>query len=265
MIAYPEIDPVAIALGPVKVHWYGLTYVVGFFAAWLLLRYRAARSPGGWSAAMVDDIIFYGMVGVLLGGRVGYLLFYGLSNIATDPLYPFKIWQGGMSFHGGLLGVILAMMLIARKFARPWLAVTDLVAPIVPLGLFTGRIGNFVNGELWGGPSQLPWAFIVNGQGRHPSQLYEAALEGVVLFVLLLMYASRPRALGAVSGAFLLGYGMFRCAVEFVRVPDEHIGYLAFDWLTMGHVLSTPMILIGVWLIASASRRGMHTAAVTGK
>ncbi len=256
MIKYPSIDPVAIALGPLKIRWYGLAYIAGFIACWLLMRRRAARSGGAFSMHQVEEVIFYGMLGVLLGGRLGYVLFYGLDKALADPLYVLRIWDGGMSFHGGLLGVLTAMALFARRTGKTFLEVTDFLAPAVPPGLFAGRIGNFVNGELWGGPTRLPWGFEVDGRMLHPSQLYEALLEGVVLFVVLWWFSSRPRATGAVSGLFLTGYGTFRFLVEFVRVPDEHLGYLAFGWVTMGQVLSLPMVLLGLWLLLRAAGAG---------
>lgn len=257
MLTYPEIDPVIFSIGPLAVRWYGLMYVIGFVAGWLLARRRSHTSWSVVRPEQVDDLIFYSMLGVIVGGRLGYSLFYGLEHWLADPLYVFKITQGGMSFHGGLLGVMFAMWLYGRRvLKKSMLQVTDFVAPLVPIGLGTGRIGNFINGELWGAPTDLPWGFVVNGVARHPSQLYEALLEGVVLFAILWWFSARPRPIMAVSGVFLAGYGAFRCLVETVRLPDEHIGYLAFGWLTMGMVLTLPMVLAGAALIWFAYRHG---------
>ncbi|NBB82278.1 MAG: prolipoprotein diacylglyceryl transferase, partial [Alphaproteobacteria bacterium] len=263
MLHYPDIDPVAFAIGPLQVHWYGLMYLAGFAAAWLLGRWRASRPGSGWTLEMVDDVVFYCVIGVIAGGRLGYMLFYGFDQILANPLTLFRIWEGGMSFHGGLLGVMLAMLLFARKHGLRFFQVGDFVAPLVPLGLLTGRIGNFINGELWGHATQLPWGMRLPcvrfqeycaglppdaqwSAPLHPSQLYEATLEGLVLFVLLWWFSRRPRPMMAVSGLFLLLYGLFRFGVEFVRQPDAHIGYLAFDWLTMGQLLTLPMLAGGL-------------------
>ena len=252
MLTYPHIDPVAVAIGPLKVRWYGLMYLAGFVMAWWLGRARARRPDCSWTPEQVDDVIFYSAIGVVFGGRLGYVLFYGWDNILADPRYLYRIWEGGMSFHGGLLGVMLAIWLLARKQGRHFWDMGDFASPLVPLGLFAGRVGNFINGELWGKPTEVPWAFIVDGVGRHPSQLYEAFLEGLVLFAILWLYSARPRPRMAISGMFLVCYGVFRFAVEFVRVPDEHLDYLALDWVTMGQVLSTPMILVGCLMLLLA-------------
>jgi phosphatidylglycerol---prolipoprotein diacylglyceryl transferase len=254
MIQYPGFDPIAFSLGPVKVHWYGIMYLLGFAAGWTLARVRAAKPGSSWKPQDVDDLIFFAMLGVILGGRIGYVLFYGLSFWAKDPLYPLKIWDGGMSFHGGLLGVIIAVSLFAWRRRRNAADVLDFTVPLPGLGLFFGRIGNFINSELWGKVTTLPWGFKVNGQVRHASQLYEAFLEGLVLFVIVWWFTSRPRPRWAPSGLFLLISGVARFAVEFVRVPDEHIGYLAGGWLTEGQVLSFPMIIAGIALLAYAYR-----------
>lgn len=254
MLTYPDIDPVLISIGVVKIRWYGLMYVLGFLAAWLLARHRAARDDSVVRPGQVDDLIFYSMLGVIVGGRLGYVFFYGLEYLAADPLYLFKITEGGMSFHGGLLGVGAAMWLYARRLDVRFLALWDFVAPLAPLGLFFGRIGNFINGELWGKPTDMPWGFRVGEQVLHPSMLYEAILEGLVLFVILWTYSRVPRPVMSVTGLFLAGYGLFRFLIEFVRIPDDHLGYLAFGWVTMGQLLSLPMILGGLALIALAYR-----------
>jgi phosphatidylglycerol:prolipoprotein diacylglycerol transferase len=254
MIQYPSINPIAFELGPVKVHWYGIMYLLGFLAAWWLARVRAARSGSTWKANDVDDLIFYCMLGVILGGRIGYVLFYGMSFWLKDGWYPLRIWEGGMSFHGGMLGVLLAMSLFGWRRHRNVADVYDFTVPLAPPGLFFGRIGNFINGELWGKQTTLPWGFSVNGEVRHPSQLYEAALEGLVLFVVIWWFTSRPRPRLAPSGLFLLFYGVARVLIEFVRVPDEQIGYLAGGWLTEGQVLSLPMIVAGILLLSYAYR-----------
>jgi phosphatidylglycerol:prolipoprotein diacylglycerol transferase len=254
MLQYPGFNPIAIEIGPVKVHWYGIMYLIGFAAAWWLARMRAAKPRSTWKPNDVDDLIFYAMLGVILGGRVGYVLFYGIGFWAKDVWYPFKIWEGGMSFHGGLLGVIVAITLYAFRHHRNAADVYDFTVPLPTLGLFFGRIGNFINGELWGKPTTLPWGFNVNGQVRHPSQLYEALLEGLVLFFIVWWFSSRPRPRLATSGVFLLGYGIARFFLEFVRLPDEHIGYLAGGWLTMGQVLSFPMIITGIVFLLYAYR-----------
>ena len=256
MITYPTIDPVALSIGPLQIHWYGLMYLTGFSFAWWLSRLRAPHY--GWTKSQTEDLLFYGAIGVIVGGRLGYAVFYDLSNHLANPLNIFKLWQGGMSFHGGLLGVLLAFWFFAKKTGKPYFAVSDFIAPMVPIGLFFGRIGNFINGELWGNVSNLPWAMVFPAAGplpRHPSMLYQAALEGLLLFVILWWYSAKTRPPAAVSGLFLLGYGTFRFLVEFVRAPDDQYGYLALNWLTMGQILSSPMIIAGIILIIMAYRR----------
>ena len=258
MLTFPDINPVAFSLGPLKVHWYGLMYLAGFAAAWWLARVRAREPWRQFSTNDVDDVLFYAALGVVVGGRLGYVLFYDFDAVIENPLRVFQVWNGGMSFHGGLLGVIVAMAWFARRQGRAFFAVADFIAPLVPPGLFAGRIGNFINGNLWGRPSELPWAMVfprADTQPRHPSQLYEAALEGIVLFALLWWFSRKPRPVAAVCGVFLVGYGLARFAVEFVRVPDAHLGYLAFGWFTMGQALTLPMILFGVGLLLFAARR----------
>lgn len=263
MLTYPDINPVAIALGPLKIRWYGITYLVGFVVAWLLLRRRARQGQTGFTLSHVEDIIFYGVLGVILGGRLGSMFFYNFDSMLADPLSILRIWEGGMSFHGGLLGVLVAMLLFARKHDFGFWQVVDFIAPVVPVGLGAGRIGNFINGELWGKVTDVPWAFVVNGTPRHPSQLYEAFLEGLVMFVLLWTFSAKPRPVMAVSGLFALLYGIFRIAVEFVRLPDQDIGYLAFGWLTMGQVLSAPLVIVGILLLYFAYSRKETNEAVS--
>jgi phosphatidylglycerol:prolipoprotein diacylglycerol transferase len=255
MIAYPEIDPVAFALGPVRVHWYGLMYVIGFVAGWWLARKRAAAPGSTWKPVDVDDLIFFAAIGVIAGGRLGWILVYGFDSVREDPLAILRVWQGGMSFHGGLAGVMIAIAYFARRRGRRIADVFDFMAPLPAIGLGAGRIGNFINGELWGKPTDLPWGMLVNGQVLHPSQLYEAALEGLVLFLVLWWFTARPRPRLAPSGLFLVLYAVFRIAVEFVRVPDADIGYLALGWLTMGQLLSLPVLIVGLAMLAFAYTR----------
>lgn len=265
MFTYPDIDPIAFELGPLQVRWYGLMYLIGFALGWFGIRLRARRADSPISPERVDDLIFYVALGVIVGGRVGYMLFYNFSGLIDDPLSLFKVWEGGMSFHGGLIGVLIAMALLARNVGQSFFAVTDLIAPWVAPGLGLGRIGNFINGELWGGPAdpEAFYAVFVDGMPRHASQLYEAFLEGLLLFLILWGFSRRPRPIMAVSGLFLFCYGVFRSAIEFIRLPDEHMnvaadGYLAFGWLTMGQVLSVPMIVAGAILFSLAYKRNRY-------
>ncbi len=254
MLTYPEIDPIIFSIGFIKIRWYGLMYVIGFIFAWWLARRRSQRADSPINSVQVDDLLFYGMLGVIVGGRVGYAVVYGWAQFTSDPLYLFKITEGGMSFHGGLAGVIIAMWMYGRKLGITLWRMTDFIAPVVPLGLGFGRVGNFINGELWGKPTDVPWAFVVDGTARHPSQLYEAILEGFLLFLILWIYSAKPRPCLAVSGLFLLLYGVFRFTVEFYRIPDDHLKYLAFDWVTMGQILSVPMIIAGAVMMTMAYR-----------
>lgn len=251
MIQLPEISPYIFKIGSIGPTWYGLMYVVGFLLGYQLAKYRAKRMPN-WSEQQVSDLLTYAILGVILGGRIGYVSFYQLDTFLDNPLYLFKITEGGMSFHGGLLGVILALWLFARRHGKSLFDVGDFVAPIFPVGLFFGRIGNFINAELWGKVTDVPWGMVFPNGGalpRHPSQLYEALLEGLVLFIIIWWFAGKKPAAGRLSGLFLMGYGIARFIVEFVRVPDAHLGYIAFDWLTKGQQLSLPMIVLGAYLL----------------
>jgi len=279
MLHYPYIDPIIVSLGPVAVHWYGLMYVVGFAGGWLLARRRAAQPGSTWKPIDVDDLIFFGALGVIAGARIGWILFYGLDTVAQDPLSALRVWKGGMSFHGGLLGVIVAVTWFARRRGRAVGDVWDFTAALPAIGLFAGRIGNFINGELWGKPTDVPWAFVVDSatlypkqaenvatvcaqynvvpckMTLHPSPLYEAALEGVLMFIIVWTFSATPRPRWSVAGLFLLCYGVFRTAVELVRIPDDNRGYLLWGWVTEGQLLSLPMILGGTWLMVWAYRR----------
>jgi phosphatidylglycerol---prolipoprotein diacylglyceryl transferase len=261
MFQYHAINKIALEIGPffgfgpLKVHWYGIMYLVAFATAWWLGRVRAKKPGSTWTATDIDDFMFFGMVGTILGGRLGYVFFYGLSFWAKDPWYPFKVWDGGMSFHGGLLGVMIAFAVFAVRRKRRIADVFDFAAPLPGIGLFAGRIGNFINGELWGKPTDVPWAFVVDNVPRHATQLYEAVLEGLVLAIVLWIYTSKPRPRMAPAGLFLVIYSLSRITVEFWRVPDEHLRYLAGGWVTMGMLLSLPMLLIGATLMFMAYRR----------
>ena len=266
MLVHPDFDPVAVAIGPVKVHWYGLMYLIAFGLAWWLGRVRARDAWRGWTRDDMGDVVFYVAIGIVAGGRLGYMFFYDLERLLANPASLFMVWRGGMSFHGGLIGGIVAMYLFGRSRGRGFFAVSDFIVPLVPLGLAAGRFGNFINGRLWGTPSDLPWAMVFHDPGaggipRHPSQLYEALLEGFVLFAVLWWFTRRPRPVMAASGVFLVGYGVARSLVEFVRVPDAHIGYLAFGWVTMGHVLPLPMLAAGIVMLALAASRSESAAS----
>lgn len=259
MILYPSIDPVAFYIGSWPVYWYGLMYLFGFLAGWGVLAIRLHYSPRGFTQDQLSDIAFYAALGAIIGGRLGYMLFYDWRVLFANPLLIFQTWKGGMSFHGGLLGVMTALLLCRRKMKKPFLALTDLIAPAVPLGLGAGRIGNFINGELWGRvTTSSTFGMIFPHVGplpRYPSQLFEFALEGVLLFIILWLYSWKPKPLGAVSGLFALCYGLFRFFVEFFREPDAQIGYIAWGWLTEGQLLSIPLILVGIALLVWAYQR----------
>jgi len=262
-LTYPAIDPVAFSIGPLDVHWYGLMYLAAFASAWLLARRHSARAWSPVRRQKVEDLVVYAAFGVIIGGRCGYVLFYNFDKWLADPLWLVRLWEGGMSFHGGLLGVIIALMLFARQTRQPLLAISDFVAPMVPLGLGFGRVGNFIGQELWGRPTDGPWGMVFpmdpEQLSRHPSQLYQAFLEGLVLFVVLLWFARKPRSHGMISGLFLLLYGVFRFMVEFVREPDAHIGIDLFG-MTRGQLLSAPMVAAGVGLIIYAALRDRAAA-----
>lgn len=286
MIQYPAIDPIIVSLGPAALRWYGLTYVIAFGVAWWLGRRRAALPGSTWKPEDVDDMIFYGALGAILGGRLGWVLFYGFEGLKEDPRMIYRIWQGGMSFHGGLVGVMIAEAMFARRQKRSVADVFDFVVALPGLGILAVRIANFINGELWGKPTDVPWGFIVDPSKLHPtqvleanrlcerfgidpcllhvhaSQLYEGLLEGLVVFVIVWIFTMKPRPQLAPSGLFLLCYGLFRFAVEFVRVPDENRGYLLLDWVTMGQILSTPMVLGGLFLMIWAYRRNRPSGNV---
>lgn len=274
IMPFPDIDPVLVTIGPLSVHWYGLAYVTGIMLGWLYAR-SLVRDKRLWtggqpaaSEAELDDFLLWAAIGIVAGGRIGYILFYDFANVAMNPLRALEIWNGGMSFHGGLLGTMIAMIVFARKRSIPVWSLFDIVSAVVPIGLFFGRIANFINGELWGGPTSMPWGVVFcnsylmaeNGcvagpDPRHPSQLYEAALEGIVLWLVLRYFTHNRLALktpGLVTGVFVCGYAVSRILVEFFRQPDAGIGYLAFGWLTMGMVLSLPMVAAGIWAIVRA-------------
>ncbi|MFW0039526.1 MAG: prolipoprotein diacylglyceryl transferase [Coxiella endosymbiont of Dermacentor silvarum] len=248
MLHYPDINPIAFQLGLIKVHWYGLMYLIGFVSAWGLALYRARQSQEGWNTAQIGDLIFYGIIGVIIGGRLGYMIFYDFFNFIANPLTIFEVWYGGMSFHGGLIGVAITMWIFSRRIKRRWIDVIDFTVPLVPLGLAAGRIGNFINGELWGRTTTIYWGMIFPNAGpfpRHPSQLYELFLEGILLFVIVWQFSAKLRPRFAITSSFLFFYGLFRFMAEFFRQPDPQLGYIAFDWLTMGQLLSLSMILSG--------------------
>lgn len=255
MLNYPDINPIAFSLGPLAVHWYGLMYLIGFLAGWGLLSFRARKNSRGFTSNQLSDVVFFAAIGAILGGRIGYVLFYDFEYFIANPIFLFQTWKGGMSFHGGLLGVMIALWICSNKLKKTFLELTDLIIPVVPIGLGAGRIGNFINGELWGRVTDLPWGMVfpqAGGLARHPSQLYEFLLEGVVLFLILWFFSMRDRPRGAISGLFLLLYGLFRFTIEFFREPDFQQGFVAFNWLTKGQLLSIPMIVFGMILLIFA-------------
>jgi phosphatidylglycerol:prolipoprotein diacylglycerol transferase len=262
MLIHPQFNPIALSIGPLSIHWYGVMYLIAFILFYLLGRYRINKTnlAPGWTVKELDDLLFYGVLGVVIGGRLGYVVFYKLDEYLAHPIDIFKIWEAGMSFHGGLLGVLIAIYYFCRKTQRAFFAVSDFVAPLVPLGLAFGRLGNFINGELWGRVTHptAPWAMVFPQAGdevpRHPSQLYEMGLEGIVLFMVLWIFSRHPRPIGQVSGLFLLGYGLARFSIEFTREPDNFLGLLACN-LSMGQWLSMPMIIMGGVLILMARRK----------
>lgn len=258
MLTYPNINPIALDIGVIKVRWYGLMYLVGLLGGWGLLALRARDKSRGWTQHQLSDLIFYAAIGIVVGGRVGYMLFYDFPVLMQQPLSLFKVWQGGMSFHGGFLGVLISMLIFARRYHKNFVDIMDYIAPVVPIGLGAGRIGNFINGELWGRVTDVPWAMIYPNAGplpRHPSELYECLLEGVMLLIILWCYSAKKPPPMAVSAVFLLGYGSFRFFCEFFRQPDPQLHFIAFGWLTMGQLLSFPMVVTGAVLWWYAYRK----------
>ena len=259
MLVYPQFNPVALQIGPLAIHWYGLMYMAGFLTfLWLGRKRILMLKHPQINNKMLDDLLFYGVLGVIVGGRLGEVLFYNPGYYFANPLKIFAVWEGGMSFHGGFLGVMVAMALFARQHKLRWLELMDFIAPLVPPGLAFGRLGNFINGELWGRPTNMPWGMVfpkVDNLPRHPSQLYEFALEGVLLFALLWIYARKPRPVGAVSGLFLIGYGSFRFIAEFTRNPDDGIFGLMTFGVSMGQWLSLPMVIAGIAMMVWSIRR----------
>jgi len=268
MIPYPQINPVALDLGFAAIHWYGLMYLFAFLAAWWLGNYRARQPDSGWNKEQVSDVIFYGALGVVLGGRIGYILFYNFDRFLENPVILFRIWEGGMSFHGGMLGVFLALYLFGRKTGKSFFQVSDFIAPMVPLGLGFGRIGNFINKELWGRPAEsaIPWAMDYGDHiARHPSSLYQALTEGVLLFVILFLYSRKPRPVMAVSGVFMMAYGSFRFTTEFFRMPDQQLGFVLFGWMSRGQELSIPMVAFGLFIFILAYKKQADKNTVRDK
>ncbi|OLP59382.1 prolipoprotein diacylglyceryl transferase [Xaviernesmea oryzae] len=277
ILPFPEIDPVIVTIGPIKIHWYGLAYVAGIVIGWRYAR-RLLATPKLWrrdtaptSLEAIDDFILWVAAGIVLGGRIGYVLFYDFAAVIENPLRAIQIWNGGMSFHGGLIGTVLAMVIFARKRHIALWSLFDLVAAVVPIGLFFGRLANFINGELWGRITDVPWAMVFPTGGpfaRHPSQLYEAGLEGILLFLVLTLMIYRGKALkqpGLIAGTFVTGYGLARIVVENFREPDAQLGYLFGGWLTMGMLLSLPMVALGLWAILRARRAAALSSSERGE
>jgi phosphatidylglycerol---prolipoprotein diacylglyceryl transferase len=253
MLVFPHINPIAIHFGSLHIYWYGLMYLFGFGIAFLIAKYRIKHYQIKFSNAELSDLIFYCALGTIIGGRIGYMLFYNLPNFLSNPVIILWFWEGGMSFHGGLLGVILGLYFYAKKVKKSFFIVTDFTAPLVPIGIFLGRIGNFINGELWGRITTMPWGIIYPNAGplpRHPSELYEAFFEGIVLLFIIWFYAKKFRPTGFISAIFLISYGIMRVFLEFFREPDSQLGFIAFNWLTMGQILSLLMILAGIVILA---------------
>ena len=264
MLTYPNIDPVAIHLGPLQVHWYGLMYLLAFLCAWGLASYRA-KQRDGWTSEMVSDLVFYGALGVVLGGRVGYVLFYEFDKFLENPIWLFQVWTGGMSFHGGFLGVMIAMLFWCKKYQKTWVQTLDFIAPCVPTGLMFGRFGNFIGGELYGRAvtdPNYPFGMIFPTDPlqlvRHPSQIYQAICEGLILFIVLWWFSSKPHPRMAVSALFLMGYGVARFVMEFFRQPDADQGFILFGWMTKGQILTVPMLLIGLWMMWYAYQKKIY-------
>ena len=252
MLVFPQFDPVAISIGPISIHWYGVMYLFAFGGAWALASSRREKFTHSWSKEQISDLVFYSSMGAVLGGRLGAVFFYNFDRFIEDPLWLFRVWEGGMSFHGGFLGVLFGVFFYSQSIKSGFGETIDFVAPCVPFGLGAGRLGNFIGGELWGRPTEVPWGMVfpnVDDLARHPSQLYELALEGITLFIIIWWFSAKPRPRMAVSGIFALFYGSFRFFIEFFREPDMHIGFVFFDWLTMGQLLSLPMVILGLLLL----------------
>ena len=267
MLVHPEIDPIAISIGPLDVHWYGLMYLIGFAIAWLVAMKRSEQPWSPVKKDQVEDLIFWCAVALIVGARIGYAFFYQFDKVLENPLWLFKVWEGGMSFHGGFWGIALTLWWFsAKKAKRPFFEITDFLTVTAPLGIFAGRMGNFINQELWGRPTEVAWGMVFpkagDGLARHASQLYEGILEGLVLFAILFWFSSKPRPRGAATGIFLAWYGMSRFFVEFFREPDAHIGFDFFGWMTRGQILTLPLIALGIWFLVRAYQKKQYPAGV---